>query len=63
MDGMQVWIYGYRHSLAVLGLEALGAPRLSTCLRLVSGLIGCLQALDAPVIGYRGQRKLAGSPP
>jgi hypothetical protein len=63
MDGMRVWIYGYRNNLAALGLEALEAPSLNTCLRLVARLTGHRQALGAPVIGYRGQRRLAGSPP
>lgn len=45
------------------GLEALGLPSLSTCLRLVAGLVGYRQASEAPVIGYRGQRRLVGSPP
>jgi hypothetical protein len=63
MDDMQVWIYGFRGSLARPGLEALGLPSLSACLRLVAGLTGYRQASEAPVIGYRGQRRLAGSPP
>jgi len=63
MDGMRVWIYGYRNSLAALGLEALEAPSLRTCLRLVARMAGYHQAFGAPTIGYRGQRRLVGSPP
>jgi hypothetical protein len=63
MDGMRVWIYGYRGSLAALGLETIEAPSLSACLRLVARPAGHHQALGAPIIGYRGQRRLAGSPP
>ena len=63
MDGMRVWIYGYRGSLAALGLETVEAPSLSTCLRLVARPAGHHQAPGAPIIGYRGQRRLAGSPP
>jgi hypothetical protein len=63
MDGMQVWIYGFQGSLALLGLEALGLPSLSACLRLVAGPTGYRQASEAPIIAYRGQRRLAGSPP
>ena len=63
MDDMRVWIYGYRGSLTALGLEALGAPGLTACLRLVARPAMLHQTPEAPIIGYRGQRRLAGSPP
>jgi hypothetical protein len=63
MDGMRVWIYGYRGSLTALGLEALRAPSLTACLRLVAKLAAHHQTPEVPIIGYRGQRRLAGSPP
>ena len=61
--GMRVWIYGYRGSLAALGMEALEAPSLIACLHLVARLNTHHQALGSPIIGHRGQRRLAGSPP
>ncbi|EWY39691.1 hypothetical protein N825_06150 [Skermanella stibiiresistens SB22] len=61
---MRIWIYGYRSSLAALGLDDLRSPGPMACLRHASeGGMGRGTGGSPPVIGFRGQRQLVGSPP